>query len=785
MSRLQHHVPVSDEASENKGGKLINVAFLHHDAHQSDSLLLNKDLLNPSQLGLTSEGKFLSEYFGLAMAICAVGLLRNAWPGLEAAFSNRFSKEDAQSKARQRVLTPFEHLVPSSHNEQKCLFEKAEKSLILQKITLLQIELSELKRLRSEDGKANERVVSIFASKEQDWKLERRKLKEEQHKLYQELQRAFLQQEALRSQMDDLRSLQKQPCAECVRREGLSVELKKRLGEQEFLIMATMEEVQIERQEKDAIAEKLAAVESSVSQLQSKLSANAEQHVLELTMHKDLMKQLETRAEHAENDYFQILQEFNASQASLSAVIHEKNHCKDLVSDMSKEINQLKTCVQKKDTTISALLKKANADAEDRKELENELGLMKAKLDHAEKEKQKWRRLVQMSARSSLENETLKSRSRCSSESRSVPVARNMIEDLEKLHDAELKSLQTVYEEQVKMLQKRLSMYQERIADLEEDILSSMTDTRQMFRYDEHLSLTNGDMDNNCLAALHECLEAELASKEFQLSVAKSSIKQFMDSEVYREQEVERWKELYLASKTAIGLHKEKEHTGAVVSSSPNLRDWLELEKSRHCYKLEKRHRQEIDAFERHMRARDERMEAFRRQLLHMGDEAQRARCQIESLKQSLETSYEDGSRLEEILKQKEAELAACQEKVAVTYTSCTCDKNLKEEICNLQEKVTTLQTMLLGREIESELSLAKASSQAECELEDAECKLAVAEAQLVQAHIIHEEERKEKGKLLLEWHREKIAWELSLNTVLAFTAQQGKILKQPYRGIQ
>ncbi|MCO5557745.1 hypothetical protein L7F22_011316 [Adiantum nelumboides] len=754
---LQHYVPASDEASNDKG----NVAFLHHDIPHQNGSLLDKDFMNPSQAGLTFEGDNLREYFGLAMAICAVGFLRNACPGYEA-FSNRFLKDGAQERAGQGAVLSFERLVPSTVVSDKVKGQGDQQSLILQTIARLQLELSELKRLRSEDGKANEKVVSIFASKEQDWKLERRKLQEEHNKLYLELQRAFLQQEALRSQMEPLRSLRKQPCPECEHRKGLFVELKDRLGEQEFLIMATMEEVQIERQEKNAIAEKLAAVELSLSQSQKQLSMDAEHHALELAMYEDLVKQLESSAKLAENEKSQILLELTAAQASFSALTNEKNHCKESNSVMSRGINQLQASMQGKDTIISAMFKKANADAQDRRELENELAFTRDKVDHAEREKQKWRRLVQVNARSSSHNETFKPRSSFESRRLLVPIG-----DLQALLEAEIKSLQTAFEEQVQMLQRRLSMYQARVADLEEDILLSLTNSKHAAKCSDHVStiLHAENVDNQCIVALYECIEAEFASKQFQLSVAKTLIKQFMDSEVDREQEVERWNKLYFESKATLGFGKGTDCTGTTVPPrSPKLQEWSKLDKSRLTYKLEKRHWQEIDAFERQMRARDERMEAFRKQLLHMADEVQTAHRQLEILNQSLATSYDDRTRLEEILKQKEEELMACQRNALVTNTSCGYENSHNSKIFHLQQKVAALQTLLTEREMEYELSLAKASAQAECELEDADLKLAVTEAQLVQTHIIREGEKKGKEKFILELERERLALEHCLN---------------------
>lgn len=80
--------------------------------------------------------------------------------------------------------------------------------------------------------------------------------------------------------------------------------------------------------------------------------------------------------------------------------------------------------------------------------------------------------------------------------------------------------------------------------------------------------------------------------------------------------------------------------------------DWLELERARS--KLEQRHLQEINAFERQLKARDERMEAFRQQLLVMESEAAQRLAELESLKKDLKSVVEEKAQLQELMMGKE-----------------------------------------------------------------------------------------------------------------------------------
>mgnify|MGYP007129544913 CR=1 FL=1 len=79
------------------------------------------------------------------------------------------------------------------------------------------------------------------------------------------------------------------------------------------------------------------------------------------------------------------------------------------------------------------------------------------------------------------------------------------------------------------------------------------------------------------------------------------------------------------------------------------MQDWLELEKARS--KMEQMHLQEINAFDRQLKARDERMESFRQQLLTMEKEAKQQVAEIDDLKKTLEISREENLRLHELLK--------------------------------------------------------------------------------------------------------------------------------------
>lgn len=523
----------------------------------------------------------------------------------------------------------------------------------------LQAEILALRRKRADEGRANEKVVSIFASREQAWKAEKKRFMNEQRRLWQELQRAFMEQEFLRQRTQHLGTVQEEgdlefACEECEQRDGLLVEMKERLHEQEFIIMASMEEAKAEQQEKNALIGKLAVVEADLCEAKEKFSVEAEARTHDLHTHEAALTELETTCRTLEMEKLLALQDLKSSLNNLADITQEKKHYEDLVAQMSSEIHMLQTAAQEKEDIISAMLKKADADAEERHELERELAIIKAKFLHAESEKEKLQKHMDSNNHSCTAKDMLKPRRSFGSR---IESGYDRMRELQRLHDAEIRDLQSAFEEEVKLLQKRLNLFQERVADLEEDMLLRMAkNTKHMNSLKENHTRSHAEFINGGgLMVFDDFMESDTATKQFQLSVAKTLLSQYMDSDAHREQEIEKWKKAYFASKTTIEiLQKERGHT---VSSpkNPALQDWLELEKCRS--KMEQRHMQEIDAFERQLKARDERMEAFRQQLLTMEEESQRRLAEVEALKKGLGRAIEEKLRLQELLKANGGEL--------------------------------------------------------------------------------------------------------------------------------
>ncbi|GLJ26671.1 hypothetical protein SUGI_0519040 [Cryptomeria japonica] len=119
----------------------------------------------------------------------------------------------------------------------------------------------------------------------------------------------------------------------------------------------------------------------------------------------------------------------------------------------------------------------------------------------------------------------------------------------------------------------------------------------------------------------------------------------------------------------------EKDEFGRELSIMETQRrqgDWTGLDKSLYAAHIKQRHLQELDAFERQMRAKDERMEAFRQKLLLMEDVTEKLKAENAGLAQSLEQAKLKIAELEVLLEDKDSILKSdsFQEKNRAFYAS-------------------------------------------------------------------------------------------------------------------
>jgi hypothetical protein len=118
------------------------------------------------------------------------------------------------------------------------------------------------------------------------------------------------------------------------------------------------------------------------------------------------------------------------------------------------------------------------------------------------------------------------------------------------------------------------------------------------------------------------------------------------------------------------------------------LKLWLEVVKAHHAQHLEQRHWRELDAFERQMRLKDERLESFRWQLLSMESESSKLRSELEMVKSRLAMAVDEKCRAERAVEVKDKERRALM-KTMVSEESSPPDPQLSHH--EAQQRVLIL----------------------------------------------------------------------------------------------
>lgn len=189
-------------------------------------------------------------------------------------------------------------------------------------------EIEKLKRIRREDGRANEKVVSIFAAQEQDWLKERKKLRQ-----------------LIGALMNELRVSEK-------RKEESESELNKKLKEMEVLAESRDKALKEEEQKRKEIEEKMMKAEKEAEELRQ----NAKQKT-----------------------------------AFIDKALKQKEESELMTQKLFMEIAKLHKDLEQKGKILSAMLRKSKLDSAEKKMLLKEVKLSHAKRKRAEQETEKWR----------------------------------------------------------------------------------------------------------------------------------------------------------------------------------------------------------------------------------------------------------------------------------------------------------------------------------------------------------------------------------------------------------
>ncbi|XP_010520968.1 PREDICTED: myosin heavy chain, striated muscle isoform X3 [Tarenaya hassleriana] len=277
-----------------------------------------------------------------------------------------------------------------------------EKDRLSQKLEDAKSEISILKKLRHEDAKANEKVVSIFASQEQNWLNERKKLR--------------LQIEAL---MQELRAMEKKKA------ESVS-ELQERLKETEALLQSKDKAMAEDEHKHKELEEKLAKTEKEAQELREKLEKETQEHSAELWKQKTTFLELVSSQRQLEAELGRAVKQNEAKKHELDLAMEQQEESTSMAEKLSSELLKMRKDLEQKDRILSTMLGKSNLDIAEKQMLLKEIKVSKAKKKQAEQEKEKWRT---MSESRKHERQSLRSMFAVEAKSRGASNPRRQIDN--------------------------------------------------------------------------------------------------------------------------------------------------------------------------------------------------------------------------------------------------------------------------------------------------------------------------------------------------------------------
>ncbi|KAI4307098.1 hypothetical protein L6164_030322 [Bauhinia variegata] len=228
-------------------------------------------------------------------------------------------------------------------------------------------EIEELKRMRHEDAKANEKVVSIFAAQEQSWLNERKKLRQQ-----------------IGALINELRVLEK-------KKDETISELNEKLMTMEVLVESKDKVLKEEKQKRKEVEEKLIQAERDAEELRESAERVAQENSSELRNHKTAFIELVSNQRHLEAEIGRALKQVEAKKQELGSVSKQKEESELVAQKLYIEIAKLHNDLEQKDKILSAMLRKSKLDTEEKQMLLKEVKLSKAKRKQAEQEMEKWR----------------------------------------------------------------------------------------------------------------------------------------------------------------------------------------------------------------------------------------------------------------------------------------------------------------------------------------------------------------------------------------------------------
>ncbi|XP_010266569.1 PREDICTED: golgin subfamily A member 6-like protein 22 isoform X2 [Nelumbo nucifera] len=299
---------------------------------------------------------FYPMYFGFSCAFVALRLLSGS------------DMDSAKwSETRDKMLQGSAHLLGLLVWKVQRGETNEGRSELRQKLERTESELSELKRRRSEDAKANEKVVSIFAAQEQSWLSERKKLRQQ-----------------IGALLNELRVLE-------TKKEEVISSLNGKVWEKEHLIQSRDKALQEEEGKRKELEEKLQKAEAIMEELRETVKRQNREHSSELWKHKTAFIEIVSNQRQLEAEMGRALQQVEAAKQELDLVFKEKEESISMVQKLSLEIIKLRRDLEQKDKILSALLRKSKLDTTEKQMLLKEIKISQSRKKQAELETERWR----------------------------------------------------------------------------------------------------------------------------------------------------------------------------------------------------------------------------------------------------------------------------------------------------------------------------------------------------------------------------------------------------------
>ncbi|XP_061348995.1 uncharacterized protein LOC133294358 [Gastrolobium bilobum] len=229
-------------------------------------------------------------------------------------------------------------------------------------------EVENLKKMRHEDAKANEKVVGIFAAQEQSWLNERRKLRQQ-----------------IGALLNELRVFEKN-------KDTAIFELNQKLKEMEVLVESRDKEIEEKKKE---LEEKLTKAEKDAQELRESARIEAQEHSSDLRKHKTAFIELVSNQRQLEAELGRALRQVEATKQELGSVLEKQKESDLMAQKLSMEIGKFHKDLDQKDKILSAMLRKSKMDTAEKKMLLKEVKLSKARRKQAEQETEKWRAVTE------------------------------------------------------------------------------------------------------------------------------------------------------------------------------------------------------------------------------------------------------------------------------------------------------------------------------------------------------------------------------------------------------